>query len=113
MRYHHCGVPVASPRPGMTHLPDYRCWCTDHRDSPFGIQLMHYEPGCDLPEVVQRVPHLAFQVDDLDAALAGRPVLIAPNSPSPGVRVAFVEDRGQPVELLQFDDPAHPLAARG
>ena len=113
MRYHHCGVPVASPHPGMTHLPDLHCWCTDHRDSPFRIQLMHYEPGCDLPALVQRLPHLAFQVDDLDAALAGRKLLIAPNRPSPGVRVAFVEHEGQPVELLEFDDPDDPLAAAG
>ena len=28
---------------------------------------------------------------------------IAPNSPSPGVTVAFIEDNGEPVEFLQID----------
>jgi hypothetical protein len=30
-------------------------------------------------------------------------VLIAPNSPSPGVRVAFIVHDGAPVELLEFN----------
>jgi hypothetical protein len=54
-------------------------------------------------EIVKPVPHLAFAVDDLDAALEGKQILIAPNSPSHGVRVAFILDDGVPIELLEFD----------
>jgi hypothetical protein len=57
---------------------------------------------CDVPEIVRSVPHIAFAVDDLDEALKGREVLIAPTEPSAGVRVAFILDDGAPVELLQF-----------
>jgi len=46
---------------------------------------------------------VAFEVDDLEQALEGRKVIIEPNSPSPGVRVAFIEVAGAPVELLQID----------
>ncbi len=112
MRYHHLGVPVTAPRPGMEHLPALGVWCSDHQDNPFGIQWMHYEEGCPLPEIVRRMPHLAFEVDDLDEALKNRTLLIAPNSPSPGVRVAFVEHDGCPVELLQFDRADDPRRAR-
>jgi len=42
--------------------------------------------------LVQEAPHVAFQVDDLEAEIAGKEVLIPPNSPSPGVRVAFIVD---------------------
>jgi hypothetical protein len=62
---------------------------------------MRFEPECTLPEVVKTVPHVAFEVDDLDAALAGQQLLIAPNSPSAGVLVAFVLVDGAPVEFLQ------------
>jgi hypothetical protein len=55
-----------------------------------------------VPEIVKTIPHVAFAVDDLDEALKGRQVLIAPNAPSPGVRVAFILDDGAPVELLEF-----------
>jgi hypothetical protein len=42
-------------------------------------------------------------VDDLAAELAGKEILIAPNSPSKGVTVAFIVENGTPVEFLQFD----------
>jgi hypothetical protein len=35
-------------------------------------------------------------------------VIIEPNSPSPGVTVAFIEVNGAPVELLQIDHVARP-----
>jgi hypothetical protein len=54
---------------------------------------------------VKTVPHLAFAVDDLDAALVGKEILIPPNSPSLGVRVAFILDDGAPIELLELEPP--------
>ncbi len=56
-----------------------------------------------MPELVRTVPHVAFEVDDLDEVLKGKKVLIAPNSPSEGVTVAFIVDNGAPVEFLQID----------
>jgi hypothetical protein len=50
------------------------------------------------------IPHLAFAVDNLEAALEGQQILIPPNSPSRGVRVAFILDDGAPIELLEFHE---------
>ena len=49
---------------------------------------------------------MAFEVDDLDAELAGKEILIPPNSPSPGLTVAFIVDDGAPVEFLYFEPRA-------
>jgi hypothetical protein len=102
MKYHHLGIPTQTPRPGETYLAGPRVFCTDHESNPFGIQWMRYEAGCALPEIVKTLPHVAFEVDDLSKALAGHQILIPPNSPSEGVRVAFVLVEGAPVEFLQF-----------
>ena len=48
------------------------------------------------------------EVADLASELAGREILIPPNSPSAGVRVAFIVENGAPIELLEFTDPNHP-----
>ena len=64
---------------------------------------MRFEPQAPVPELVRTVPHVAFEVDDLSAEIAGKEILIAPNSPSPGVTVAFIVENGAPVEFLQFD----------
>lgn len=101
-RYHHIGIPTQTPQPGETYLEEHRVFCTDHESNPFGIQWMRYEERCRVPELVKRVPHVAFEVDDLEKALVGHEVLIPPNSPSPGVLVAFVVCDGAPVEFLQF-----------
>jgi hypothetical protein len=64
---------------------------------------MRFEPEAQVPDLVRTVPHVAFEVDDLSAEIAGKEILIAPNSPSPGVTVAFIVENGAPVEFLQFD----------
>jgi hypothetical protein len=90
MRYHHLGIPTKTSMLGEVYLEGYKAFCTDHESNPFGIQWMRYEADCPLPELVKSVAHVAFEVDDLAAALEGHEILIAPNCPSEGVRVAFV-----------------------
>jgi hypothetical protein len=72
-------------------------------DSVYGIEWMRFESECPLPDLVKSVPHVAFEVDNLLDAIEGKKVIIKPNSPSAGVRVAFIEHNGAPVELMQFD----------
>jgi hypothetical protein len=104
LEYHHLGIPTSVQREGETHLAEHGLYVSGFETSPYGIEWMRFEPVCELPELVKTVPHLAFRVDDLAAALEGQNVLIAPNSPSPGVTVAFIVDNGAPVEFLQIDE---------
>lgn len=103
MRFHHLGVPTTEPRPGEEHVPHLGVHVVPYTSNPFGIEWMRFDAGCDVPELVKTVPHLAFVVPSLEAALAGREVLIAPNSPTAGVRVAFVVCHGAPVELMEIE----------
>jgi len=102
-KYHHLGIPTDIVRPGETYHAAYKAYSQGFEESPYGVEWMRYEPGCPLPDLVKTVPHIAFEVDDLEAELAGQEVLIRPNSPSPGVTVAFIVHNGAPVEFLQFD----------
>jgi hypothetical protein len=102
-KYHHVGIPTRTARAGETYLDEYKLHCSGFEDSPYGIEWMRFEPDCSLPELVKTVPHVAFEVDDLGAELEGQELLIPPNSPSPGVRVAFIVHDGAPVEFLCFD----------
>jgi hypothetical protein len=101
-RYHHLGIPYAQPRAGEHHVAHLGVHVSGFETSPYGIEWIRYEPHCTVPEIVKRVPHVAFAVDDLDEALKGKEILIAPNEPSAGVRVAFILDDGAPIELLEF-----------
>ena len=104
MRYHHIGIPTTVPRDGEQYLADYKVHVSGFESSPYKVEWMRFDPDCPLPDLVKTVPHVAFVVDDLGAAIAGRDVLIPPNSPSPGVTVAFIVDNGAPIEFLELDD---------
>jgi hypothetical protein len=103
-RYHHLGIPTEKSIAGETYLPDYKIYFSGFNTSPFGIEWMRYEEGCQLHELVKTLPHLAFEVDDLDVALKqdNFNIIVKPNSPSKGVRVAMIEHNGAPIELIEF-----------
>lgn len=102
-RYHHLGIPTGKKIDGMIHLKHLKIYATDHESNPFGIQWVKYEKDNILPELVRTVTHVAFEVDDLQQAIKEKKVIIEPNSPSPGVTVAFIEEAGAPIEFLQFE----------
>jgi hypothetical protein len=101
-RYHHTGVPTAQPRAGERYLPQFKMYVSGFPDSPFGIEWMRFEPDSPISELVRTVPHVAFEVDDLDEALKGKKVLSPPGCPSAGVRAAMIIDNGCPIELIEF-----------
>lgn len=108
MKFNHIGIPTEARFDGEIDLPHLKVTVSDHQDNPFGIQWQRYWEDAPYSELVKTVPHVGFEVDDLDIALVGHKVIIEPNSPSHGVRVAFIEVRGAPVELLEIDHTARP-----
>jgi hypothetical protein len=108
-RYHHLGIPTSVPRPDEVYIPHLKIHVSGFETSPYGIEWMRFDPGCEVSELVRTVPHVAFEVDDLEAALASLHVTSEISSPSEGVRVAMIVDNGAPVELIEFrkrSDPA-------
>ncbi len=102
MKYHHLGIPTDERREGERYLPKFGMYVSGYETSEYGIEWMRFEPGSPLPDLVKTVPHVAFEVSDLDAAIEGKELIIAPNSPSEGVRVAFVVENRAPVEFIEI-----------
>jgi len=98
--YDHVGIPTTEERPDETYLEEFKVYVSGYETSEYGIEWMRFEPGSPLPDLVKTVPHVAFEVDDLERELKGKTVLIEPNSPSEGVMVAFIVENGAPVEFL-------------
>ena len=102
MKYHHIGIPTQEAREGEAYLPEFKVFVSGFETSPYGIEWMRFEPGSSIPALVQTIPHVAFEVEALEEALRGKEILIEPNSPSDGVRVAFIVADGAPVEFLEI-----------
>lgn len=108
--YHHFGIPTRTARPGEVHVVRLKIHTAGLETSPCGVQWMRFDEDAPYPEIVQALPPVAFEVDDLDAALAGCEILIARNSPSEGARVAMILDHGAPIELIEFHHQNKPDA---
>ncbi len=101
-RFHHVGVPTGNPVPGERYLSRYQMFVGGFDTSPYGVEWMRFEPGSPVSELIRTVPHVAFEVDNLEESLAGKEIISDVSSPSPGVRVAMILDNGAPIELLEF-----------
>ena len=102
MKFNHIGIPTQKPFFGEQDLPHLKMTVSDHKANPFGIQWQRYWTDAPYPELVKTIPHIAFEVDDIQQALKGHKVIIEPNSPSEGLIVAFIEVDGAPVELMEY-----------
>lgn len=104
-KYHHLGIPTNKKLPNEKYLPQFKFYVSGFSTSPFGIEWMRFEKDSPIDKLIQTVPHLAFEVDDLDLELETHDfkIITEPNSPSDGVRVAMIEHNGAPIELIEFE----------
>jgi hypothetical protein len=101
-RYHHMGIPTNTSRAGERYLSHLKMYVSGFETSPYGVEWMRFEPDCPICELIRTVPHIAFEVDDLDREIQGKQLLGGVSEPSEGVRVAMFVDNGVPIELLEF-----------
>ena len=78
MKFDHIGIPTTGRFAGDIDLPQLRMTLSDHLHNPFHIQWQRYWDNVPDPDLVQRVPHVAFEIDDLAAAIEGQCVIIEP-----------------------------------
>jgi hypothetical protein len=105
-KYHHLGIPTDEIMPGEKYVPQFTFFISGFSESPFGIEWMRFEKDSNIDRLIQTVPHLAFEVADLDYELSihDLKILTEPNSPSDCVRVAMIEHNGAPIELIEFKE---------
>ena len=100
--FHHVGIPSRQPRPNETYLKEAKVYVTAVDADPMKVEWLRFEFGSPMPKEIQTMTHLAYKVDDIEAELKGRKILVPPFSPMPGVTVAFILHEGVPVEFMQL-----------
>jgi hypothetical protein len=103
-KYHHMGIPANVKMPEERYLPQFKMYVSGFGSSPFGIEWMRFEEDSPIDELIQKIPHIAFVVDDLESELAKHDfkIITKPNAPVDGIRVAMIEHNGAPIELIEF-----------
>ncbi len=101
-KYHSFWTPTEIERKGDVHLEDLNMYVNDPKNM-YRVGWVRYEEKAPYPEIVKHLPHLAFEVDDVEEAVKNKKIIIEPNSPTAGLVVGFIEHNGVPVEFIQID----------
>lgn len=96
----HVGIPTQVKQENENYMEGAKLYVTDYNENPNKIEWLRFEEGSEFPELIQTTAHIAYQVEDLEAEMEGKPVLLEPFSPKEGLTIAFVEEDGAPIELM-------------
>jgi hypothetical protein len=106
--FDHIGIITTEPQLGESWVPFSKVWVTNPRVHPLRIE---YIRPLEIPEIdpsqvglwkLWHLPHVAYRVTDLAAALAGEELIFGPFEPGDFGQVAFIHKEGVIVEYLQY-----------
>jgi hypothetical protein len=103
-QYHSIWQPRQTPHEKDVHLEKLKMFAAQP-ESDYGIGWVRYHSDAPYPDVVKSIAHVVFEVEDIEAAMHGRKVIIPANNPDTGLWVGFVEDDGAPIEFIQVNHP--------
>jgi hypothetical protein len=103
-KYHHLGIPTNKKMDGEVYLSKFKFYVSGFSTSPFGIEWMRFEKDSPINKLIQKVPHIAFEVENLDYELTNHDltVITKPVNNTDEIRVAMIEHNGAPIELIEF-----------
>ena len=107
-KINHFGIPTTTPQPGEVYVEGLKVWLTNFNESPNKIEYLRFEEGSWMPELIQKVAHIAYEVDDLAAELEGAKVLVEPMPGGENLTIAFIEEG----DIIDIDITNHSMNVR-
>jgi hypothetical protein len=118
-RYHHFGLVAPddeTPLEGEIFFESTGLGINNPLKHPQGIEWLRYSPGNTADQRLKTEPHIAWEVDDLEAHIDGKTIYrpVGEMGDPPFARSAWTEEDGIITEYIQythptrrwFDDPA-------
>ena len=84
----------------MIYMEPLKVWVTDASKDKYSIEFLYFEVDSPMAAAIQEQPHVAYEVEDIDAALEGKSILW-PKMDVGGAYIAFVYDNDTVVEFYQ------------
>lgn len=106
-RFDHIGLPTDDTQPNEKWIEETRVWVTDPVAHPYKIEYLRYEPDSPVTGPVRTMPHIAFQVDNLEEEMGDAEVLLGPFRPTETLRVVFVLLDGAVFEFMENSGDVH------
>ena len=100
--FHHIGLVADTEKPGENYFEMLKVWGTNPADDPNKVEWVRFKPDSPLADtLVAKMPHTSWAVDDLEAELEGKDVVVAPLTAAEGVRIAYFMQDGALIEYLE------------
>lgn len=109
LRFHHVGIPTDRKLPDEDYSPTLKIHGSGYFDTPYGVEWHNFDPDNELPDIIKTIPHVAFEVDDVEEAVRDKEIIFGPTSLVEDVIVAFIKDGDALIELLQFNRPEQEI----
>jgi hypothetical protein len=105
--FDHIGIPTVNKQPEEMYIEATRVWVTDPWVHPQRIEYLRFEPNSPVEGPVRKMPHVAFQVDDLEGEIEGANILLGPFRPTDTLRVVFIQKDGAIFEYMENASSDH------
>ena len=102
-KINHIGIPVQKPVSGEVYNEWMQVYLTDFTKSPNKIEFLRFDKDSWMPEKIQTLAHIAYEVDNLDSELENAKVLLPKTIVNEHLTIAFIEEEGIALELMQFN----------
>jgi len=99
--FDHIGVPTEEKQPEEMYVEATKVWVTNPLRHPQRIEYLRYEPDSPVKGPMREMPHIAFQVDNLDREMEGTEIILGPFNPTDTLRVVFVLKDGAIFEFME------------
>jgi hypothetical protein len=99
--FDHIGVPTEEKQPEEMYVEATKVWVTNPLRHPQRIEYLRYEPDSPVKGPMREMPHIAFQVDNLDREMEGAEIILGPFNPTDTLRVVFVLKDGAIFEFME------------
>jgi hypothetical protein len=78
LQFDHIGIVTTEKKAGERFVPATRVWVTDFQKHPYHVEWLRFEPDSPVKGPVREMPHVAYRVDDIQAAATGLKTLLEP-----------------------------------
>ncbi len=102
-KLNHIGIPTQVKQENESYMEAAKVFLTNYAESPNKIEFLRFEEGSDFPQLIQDYAHLAYEVDSIEEEMEGKKVLLEPFKAGDNLTIAFIEEEGIAVELMQFN----------
>ena len=102
MKLLHVGVPIPYEKRGadVTYIADMKLAVSDPEAHPFHLEFISFDPDSPAPDIIMHTIHIAYEVDDVTAALAQCDEIVLPLQDIGPELLAFGLKDGALLELI-------------